>query len=60
MSTIKRPISQLWSNAKFTHNGKTYTIYQQAIGMSEVFDGQRFWCWPHYNGKEMLQVNWIN
>ena len=60
MTTLKRPLSHLWSNAKFIHNNKTYTVYQQGIGMAEVFDGKRFWAWPHSTGKELLQVNLVN
>lgn len=59
MKTISRPLCHLWSGAKFQHNGKTYTIYQQESNMAEVFDGKRFWAWPHNDGKDQLHVNWI-
>ena len=41
---------------KFTHNGKIHTVYQHEGTMTEVFSGNRFWCWPNWTGKESLKV----
>jgi len=30
---------------KFLWNDKIYTVYAHEKGMSEVFDGTRFWSW---------------
>ncbi len=46
----------LKKNDKFKWNGFTYTVYDQAPGMVEVFGQGRFWAW-NWNS-EVEKLNW--
>jgi len=47
LHTLKR-------NEKFKWNGHTYTVYDTALGMVEVFGQGRFWAWNSTANVEKL------
>lgn len=59
MKTLKKPLFLLRNGEKFTHNDKTYTVYQHEGNMTEVFCYNRFWAWPNWNGRGATTVNLI-
>jgi len=41
----QQELSKFRQNQKFTWNNRIYTVFQHEKGMTEVFDGKRFYAW---------------
>jgi hypothetical protein len=57
---MKTQLKLLTYNQSFIYNGNKYTCKQQGIGMVELYCNHKLHAWPHYNGKNIIEVEICN
>lgn len=61
LETEKRELINLWTGARFFHNGHIYRILQidRVNNMCELVTGEKPTAWPLNNGKDQITVDYI-